>query len=60
MSAYLSIDTGRVRTLKGVFADLADWADDVLAQRLGAGQGRPDEMNAAALRDHRADACDGC
>ncbi len=35
MSAYLSIDTGRVRTLKGVIADLADWADDIL-RRLAA------------------------
>ena len=35
MSADLSIDTGRVRTLKGVFADLADWADDIL-ERLEA------------------------
>ncbi len=35
MSAYLSIDTGRVRTLKGVLSDLADWADD-LAKRVGA------------------------
>ncbi len=35
MSAYLSIDTARVRTVKGVLADLADLADD-LVQRLGA------------------------
>ena len=28
MSAYLSIDTGRVRTLKGVLSDLADYVDD--------------------------------
>ena len=35
MSAYLSIDTGRVRTLKGLLSDLADFADDV-AHRLGA------------------------
>jgi membrane fusion protein, multidrug efflux system len=35
MSAYLSIDTGRVRTLKGVLSDLADFADDVV-HRLGA------------------------
>ena len=37
MSAYLSIDTGRVRTVKGVLDDLADWADDVLGRR-GAGE----------------------
>ena len=30
MSAYLSIDTGRVRTIKGVLADLVDWTDDVM------------------------------
>ena len=35
MSAYVSIDTGRVRTLKGVLADLVDMADD-LARRIGA------------------------
>ena len=35
MSAYLSIDTGRVRTLKGVLSDLADFVDDI-AHRLGA------------------------
>ena len=33
MSAYLSIDTGRVRTVKGLFADLADWTDGVLGRR---------------------------
>ena len=26
MSAYLSIDTGRVRTLNGLFSGLGDWA----------------------------------
>jgi membrane fusion protein, multidrug efflux system len=30
MSAYLSIDTGRVRTLRGVLSDLADWTDDMM------------------------------
>ena len=35
MSADLSIDTGRVRTLRGVLSDLADFADD-LVRRLGA------------------------
>ncbi len=35
MSAYLSIDTGRVRTVKGVLSDLADWADDMV-KRLAA------------------------
>ena len=35
MSAYVSIDTGRVRTLKGVLSDLAGMADDIV-QRLGA------------------------
>ena len=29
MSAYLSIDTGRVRTVKGLLADLADFVDDI-------------------------------
>ena len=35
MSADLAIDTGRVRTVKGVLSDLADWANDI-AHRLGA------------------------
>jgi membrane fusion protein, multidrug efflux system len=35
MSADLSIDTGRVRTLRGVLSDLADFADD-LVHHLGA------------------------
>ena len=35
MSAYLSIDTGRVRTMSGVIADLAEWADDIV-KRLAA------------------------
>jgi membrane fusion protein (multidrug efflux system) len=30
MSAYLSIDTGRVRTFKGVVADLTDWVGGVM------------------------------
>ncbi len=29
MSAYLSIDSGRVRTVKGLLADLADFVDDI-------------------------------
>ena len=40
MSAYLSIDTGRVRTVKGVFDDFADWGDGVLGRR-GAGGAAP-------------------
>ncbi len=36
MSAYVSVDTGRVRTLKGVLDDLADWMDGLLGRR-GAG-----------------------
>jgi membrane fusion protein (multidrug efflux system) len=35
MSANLSIDTGRVRTLGGVVSDLTQWADDLL-DRLSA------------------------
>jgi membrane fusion protein, multidrug efflux system len=35
MSAYLSIDTGRVRTIKGLIGDLTDFADDMF-QRVGA------------------------
>jgi membrane fusion protein (multidrug efflux system) len=35
MSAYLSIDTSRVRTVRGVLESLADWTDD-LARRLAA------------------------
>ncbi len=32
MSAYLSIDTGRVRTLKGVLDDLADAVDGLMGK----------------------------
>ncbi|HTR12474.1 MAG TPA: HlyD family secretion protein [Roseiarcus sp.] len=32
MSAYVSVDTGRVRTLSGVLSDLAQWADGVGAR----------------------------
>jgi membrane fusion protein, multidrug efflux system len=35
MSTDLSIDTGRVRTVKGVLSDLADWANDIV-DSLGA------------------------
>ncbi len=36
MSAYLSIDTGRVRTLGGVISDLSQWAGDLLKGVAGA------------------------
>jgi len=32
MSAYVSVDTGRVRTLKGVASDLAQGAEDIVAR----------------------------
>jgi membrane fusion protein (multidrug efflux system) len=35
MSAYISVDTGRVRTLGGVVSDVSQWAGD-LAKRLAA------------------------
>ncbi len=36
MSANLSIDTGRVRTLGGVISDLTQWVDDLLGRPAGA------------------------
>ncbi len=36
MSADLSIDTGRVRTLGGVISDLTQWVDDLLGRPAGA------------------------
>jgi membrane fusion protein, multidrug efflux system len=36
MSANLSIDTGRVRTLGGVISDLTQWVDDLLGRPGGA------------------------
>ena len=59
MSAYLSIDTGRVRTLKSVLSDLADFAADV-AHRPRRRRGRRRRNESAAVRDHRAERCDGC
>ena len=38
MSAYLSIDTGRVRTLRGVLDDLAEPADGLWARRRERGR----------------------
>jgi len=36
MSANLSIDTGRVRTLGGIVSDLSQWVDDLLGRPAGA------------------------
>ncbi|HXZ16441.1 MAG TPA: HlyD family efflux transporter periplasmic adaptor subunit, partial [Roseiarcus sp.] len=36
MSAYLSIDTGRVRTLKGVLDDVAGWIDGLMGRSAAA------------------------
>ena len=36
MSAYLSIDTGRQRTLAGVIEGLGQWASDLVARMSGA------------------------
>jgi len=38
MSAYLSIDTGRSRTLRGVFGDLGSWASDLTRGVFGFGR----------------------